>query len=246
MTNVSPGVVARWHSASAAVLRTLDSRWAWVLFDSGEPYFQSAAACVATGADRDDFSWVPSSWSWLERAHVNSLVPEYEPDGRLLRVGSLTMVFLGERKHRCEASTHIPDPVPGKVDARQLGEVMLAAVNTSWLIVSFDVAGAMDRVGQRPATALVVDSDDESWVPDSWRFGSHNISELIEGKDGESRLVSGELVQHELGTLAVFQVYQTGRLTPWTWTSPWSDVAAHDNPEPLRATGDPGAEIGDA
>jgi len=243
MTDVSPGVIARWHSASEAVLRTLDSRWAWVLLDHGEPFFQSAAVCEATGADRSDFSWVPPSWSWLERAPVNSLIQDYEPDGQLRRIGSLTVVFLGERTHRCESRPHIPDPLPADINARELGEVMLAAVNTSWLIISFDASGVLDPVGRRPAAALVVDRDDDSWVPDSWRFGSHNISELVEGKDGTARLVSGELVQHELGTLAVFQVYQPGRSSPWTLLSPWSAVDL--TPEPSSESARSGAEVGD-
>ncbi|NOX29475.1 MAG: hypothetical protein GXP35_05425 [Actinobacteria bacterium] len=216
-----PDVVRRWHSGSQAVLRSMDNKWAMVAFVDDEPTYQSSVVCSCVGVERADFGWMPPSWNWLHRASVDARVPGYQFDGRLRRSGPLTVVFLGELAKQLEPDGDVPEPVPTDVHPYDLVTALSAGSITSWVMCSFDENGKLDDLGNRPSRALAVDADDESWVPEDWRVGNHRINDAITGTDGVTRLVSGELAEHDRGTLAVFQVHDPRRAEPWSPLQPW-------------------------
>ena len=200
-------MVRRWVSASDAVLRSLDNRWAWLLYLDGKPFYQSHLLCSIWGRRRDDFSWTPPSWSWLERARIGTIVPGYEIDGRLRKANRLTAVYLGEWQHAVDPSPSIPRIVPSDITSAELAVALFATADSAWVFCSFDENGQMDPLGSRPAKALRVSQDDESWVPGHWRHGDNRVADLVQGDDGVTRLVEGELVNHDLGTFVMFRVF---------------------------------------
>jgi len=200
-------MVRRWVSASDAVLRSLDNRWAWLLYVDGEPFYQSHLLCSIWGRKRDDYSWTPPSWRWLERARVGTIVPGYETDGRLRKANRLTAVYLGEWQQPIDPAPSIPQIMPTDVNAAELATALFVTADSAWVFCSFDLNGAMDPLGSRPAKALGVSQSDESWVPANWREGAHRVTDLVRGDDGVTRLVEGELVHHGLGTFVMFRVF---------------------------------------
>lgn len=192
-----------------SVLRSMDRRWIYVVVRDSKPIYQSTALQRRLIVGPDDYSWIPDEVLDLERGVVE--LPGSATPILVRRCGQISVAWLGELDTALPA---LDQPLVPPLQSGDLDEFAVALASatqsTNWHLLSFGRDGKLDPVspGAMRRFGFEQSATSWTWVPESWAEGSHDIVDLVQLPDGRTRLAVGELVQHDLGTLAVFKLCQ--------------------------------------
>lgn len=204
---VDPDSRSRMIGCLDSVLRSMDRRWFYVVARDGSPIYQSTALQRRLMIEACDYSWLPEALLDSERIRVDDTVLGQTCHSRT--VGQMTVASFGELE---VALPPLDAPRVPPLESADIDEFVVALASstwhTNWHVLSFDPRGVLDPLspGALKRLGLSPDESDWSWIPSAWATGSHDIVDVVRLPDGRELIATGELVQHENGNLAVFQL----------------------------------------